>query len=68
MRENGLTVVSVVHDLNLAYRYSDKVCVLKDGEVKGFGHPHVVMTIDSVSDWFGVNVELIERRCFLINV
>ena len=68
VHENGLTVVSIVHDLNLAYRFSDKVCILKNGKVEGFGHPHTVMTKEVVSAVFDVKVELIERRCFYIDI
>lgn len=68
VREKRLTVISIVHDLNLAYRYSDRVCILKNGEIKGYGHPHAAMTKDVISDVFDVNVELIERRCFVIDI
>lgn len=68
VQEQGLTVVSVVHDLNLAYRYSDSVCILNRGNITGFGHPHEVMTKESISTVFSVNVELVERRCFYIDI
>jgi iron complex transport system ATP-binding protein len=67
-QEQGLTVISIVHDLNLAYRYSDQVCILKDGVIEGFGHPHTVMTKESISNVFNVEVELIEGRCFYIDI
>lgn len=66
--EQGLTVVSIVHDLNLAYRYSDQVFILKEGACAGFGHPHKVMTKEVVSKVFNVNVQLIEGRCFYIDI
>ena len=68
VREQGLTVVSIVHDLNLAYRYSDKVAILHHGELVDFGHPHSVMTEDRISSVFDVKVNLIGRRCFYIDI
>ena len=68
IKEKGLTVVSIVHDLNLAYRFSDKVFILKNGENVGFGHPHKVMTKKVVSTVFNVKIELIEGRCFYIDI
>ena len=38
-RERGRTVAMVLHDLNLAARYSDVVIVLKDGAVVAQGDP-----------------------------
>ena len=39
-RELKLTVVMVLHDLNHASTYSDKICVIKDGDIRVFGKPH----------------------------
>ena len=39
-RERGRTVVMVLHDLNLAARYSDLVVVMKDGVIVDAGHAH----------------------------
>lgn len=68
VQEQGNTVISIVHDLNLAYRYSDRVGILSHGELVDFGHPHSVMTKDVISDVFEIKVELIERRCFYIDI
>ena len=37
-RERGRTVVMVLHDLNLAARYSDRIVVMKDGVDRHRGH------------------------------
>jgi len=60
-----LTVVSIVHDLNVAYRYSDRVVLLKDGELVGCGHPDEVMNEMTIQQVFQVEVEFIQRRCFV---
>ena len=43
-RERGRTVVMVLHDLNLAARYSDVIVVMKDGAIVAEGTPTDVFT------------------------
>lgn len=42
----SLTVVTALHDLNLAARYCDRVVVLQDGAVQASGTPAEVLTVD----------------------
>lgn len=37
--ENGLTVVSVFHDINLASLYCDELLLMENGTVRAFGEP-----------------------------
>ena len=53
-RERGRTVAMVLHDLNLAARYSDLVVVMKDGVVVTQGSPREVFTVDLLDDVFGL--------------
>jgi iron complex transport system ATP-binding protein len=43
-REEGRTVVMILHDLNLAARYSDTIVAMKEGKVQAVGTPHEVLT------------------------
>ncbi len=43
-KEFGLTVIMVLHDLNLASEYCDRVILLKEGKVYKIGTPHEVLT------------------------
>ncbi len=43
-RERGLTVIAVLHDLNLASLYCDELLVLHQGKVAAAGTPHEVLT------------------------
>lgn len=65
VEQKKLTVVSIVHDLNVAYRYSDRVVLLKEGELVGCGHPDEVMNEMTIQQVFQVEVEFIQRRCFV---
>lgn len=43
-RERGLTVIAVLHDLNLASLYCDELLVLHQGKIAAAGTPHEVLT------------------------
>jgi len=43
-REQGLTVVAILHDLNLAALYCDRVALLKSGKIFAQGTPEQVLT------------------------
>ncbi|OGS11221.1 MAG: hypothetical protein A2386_08235, partial [Elusimicrobia bacterium RIFOXYB1_FULL_48_9] len=47
-RENGLTVLSVLHDLNLASEYSSKMILLDKGAVHSTGAPGEVLTYKNI--------------------
>ncbi len=48
------SVVMVLHDLNLAARYSDFLIVMKDGNVVSSGTPRAVITSDLLRDVFDI--------------
>jgi iron complex transport system ATP-binding protein len=47
-RERGLTVVIVLHDLNLAAQYCDRLLLLDNGRVRKEGTPEEVLTYDII--------------------
>ena len=58
-RERGRTVVMVLHDLNLAARYSDVIVVLKDGVVVREGDPATVFTPAMLAEVFGLDADVL---------
>jgi iron complex transport system ATP-binding protein len=58
-RERGRTVVMVLHDLNLAARYSDVIVVMKDGVVVAEGTPGEVFTPDMLAGTFGLDAAVL---------
>ena len=59
-RERGRTVVMVLHDLNLAARYSDLVVVMKQGAVVLQGPPREVFTEALLEDVFGLRADVLD--------
>lgn len=47
--ENGATAVAVLHDLNLAARFCDRLYLMADGEVTAQGTPDAVYTEESLA-------------------
>lgn len=54
----GLTVIMVLHDLNQAARYSDKIVVINNGELCGFGIPQEVINKSLLRDIFSIDVDI----------
>ncbi|WUH64187.1 ABC transporter ATP-binding protein [Streptomyces sp. NBC_00441] len=60
LHESGCTVVMVLHDLNLATRYSDNLVVMRDGAVLAQGHPRDVITAGLLEEAFGLRAMVID--------
>ncbi len=61
-KEKKLTTLVILHDLNMACRYSDRLILLKDGRVYASGPPAQVITKETVKDVYGVLVNLHHDR------
>ncbi|WP_211748459.1 ABC transporter ATP-binding protein [Paenibacillus sp. Marseille-Q4541] len=57
-KELGITVVMVLHDLNHASLYSDKVCVIQDGERKAYGTPEDILNEELIRSVYRVEAEV----------
>jgi iron complex transport system ATP-binding protein len=56
LRAEGLTIVTVLHDLNLAGLYCDRVVLLADGRVFCVGEPATVLTYPTLTQVYGTEV------------
>lgn len=56
--EMGMTVMMVLHDLNQASYYSDRVVVVQGGEKAMYGTPDEVMTTDMIRQVYQMNSEV----------
>ena len=59
-REQGTTMVAVLHDLNQAARYADHVVVMKAGRIVDQGEPRTVVTAELIEDVFGLACRIID--------
>jgi iron complex transport system ATP-binding protein len=56
--EQGLLVIAVIHDLNLAAHYCDRIFMLKSGEILSSGTPESVFTELNLEKTFRIPVEV----------
>lgn len=66
-REQGMTIVMVLHDINQALSYSDELIGLKDGRVAFQGAPEEVVTPESIRDLYGIRLPVLrmDHRVFV---
>lgn len=55
----GRTIVIVLHDINFAAKYSDRICAMKDGKIAAFGTVEEIMKPELLSDIFETEIDVI---------
>jgi iron complex transport system ATP-binding protein len=60
----GAAVLIILHDLNLAAQYADRISILKHGKACAFGAPEKVFTAETIQESFGVAVSVINHPFF----
>ncbi len=64
-RQREITTITVLHDLNLAARYADKLVVLNSGSIYAYGKPEAVLTSDMLSSVYGVEARINRNNGFV---
>lgn len=54
-------VLVVLHDLNLAAHYADRICLMKRGKILHNGKPGEILTAGCVKEIFDFDVEILEH-------
>lgn len=60
-REN-ITILCVLHDLNLTYNYCDKIALLKNGELFKSGSPKDVLTKSNLEYVYETSIDIFEAN------
>ncbi|MFV0399844.1 MAG: ABC transporter ATP-binding protein [Oscillospiraceae bacterium] len=58
--EFGRTILTVMHDINFAAKYSDRICAMKDGQIAAFGTVGKIMNAEVLTDIFETKIEIID--------
>ncbi|TAF06664.1 MAG: ABC transporter ATP-binding protein [Nostocales cyanobacterium] len=58
-QQQQLTIITVLHELNLAARYSSRIALLKQGQLWEVGTPENVLTPNNIAEVFGVESVII---------
>ena len=69
-QEYGITIIMVLHDINQAIHFSDRIIGLKDGQVAVHGAPEAVITEECIRELYGISlgVTVIEGKKFVLTV
>ena len=69
-REYGITIIMVLHDINQAIHYSDRIIGLKDGHVAAEGAPDEMITPESIRELYGITLGVteVEGEKFVLTV
>ena len=57
-----ITIISAIHDLELACKYCDYLYVIQDGKVEAQGAPHEVITPELLRRVFHVRANVVESE------
>lgn len=57
-RQGHLHVCVVLHDLNLAALWSDRILLLHNGAIVSQGMPETVLQADALAHWYGAQVHV----------
>ena len=55
----NLTIISAIHDLNIASMYCDRLFVMKNGRIVGMGTPQEVLTKEFIKEIYDIDVEIV---------
>lgn len=58
--EFGRTILTVMHDINFAAKYSDRICAMKDGKIVAYGTVDEIMDSEILSDIFETKIDIMK--------
>ncbi len=58
--EFGRTILTVIHDINFAAKYSDRICAMKNGQIAAFGTVEDIMKPELLTDIFETSINIME--------
>jgi len=66
---DGLIIIAVIHDLNLAAQYCDRLVLLRDGKIVSIGTQYEVLTAENIKNAFGADVivkrHAVTNQCYV---
>ena len=61
-REQGMTVIMVSHDLNLAAMYGGRLALMNEGRIVAIGTPAEVLTVAQLETCYGCRMEVVRTQ------
>ena len=70
LAERGMMVVAILHDINLASQYADRIIMLKGGKKCFDGPPSEVLVANNINEVFDIQADIftnpLTQKCFFI--
>lgn len=60
--EHRKSIVTVLHDIDMALRYSDEICMMREGKLLALEPPHDHDVLDGIEAAFDVRIEHLHGR------
>ncbi len=57
--EFGRTILMVLHDINFAAKYSDRICAMKDGQIAAYGTADEIMKPEILTNIFETKIDVV---------
>lgn len=57
-KENNITIIMTIHDLNLASMFCDNILMLKDAHIFAHGKPEGILTAENIYEMYKVRTEI----------
>ena len=58
--KKNISIIMALHDINMALQF-EKLILIKDGKILGFGSPEEVLSGDLLKEAFGINIKIISQ-------
>lgn len=59
-QKENLTVICILHDINLAARYSDTILMLEEGKIHSIDSPKKVITKENIKEVYQIDVDVMK--------
>ncbi len=60
-KQKNITIVTTLHDINLAGEYSDYILLLDNGNIRALDVPEKVLTSENIESVYGIKVKLFNK-------
>lgn len=64
LKQNGKSVVCVIHDIITAIKISDEIIIMNDGKIIKSGTPEEILQANIIKEVFGVEISMIQNEYF----
>ncbi|WDV44409.1 ABC transporter ATP-binding protein [Clostridiaceae bacterium M8S5] len=61
-KEDNLTIIITIHDINMALKYCKKIIMMNNGQIEAYDKPEIVLTKENISNIYDIGVDIIRNK------